>query len=69
MSIVQSLEVEVHFTFIWLIILSPVLSLCSASHVFITIKKMSCMLLYVIFLWTSYFCFPDISLRLSQSKR
>lgn len=42
MSTVRSLKLEVHFTFMWLIILNPVLSLYSDSHIYITMHALLC---------------------------
>lgn len=61
MSVVQSVKMGVPFAFICLIILNPVLSLYSDRHTFITITKMSFVLLYVILLFSpGLLCFPDL---------
>lgn len=61
MSVVQSVKMGVPFAFMCLIILNPVLSLYSDRHTFITITKMSFVLLYVILLFSpGLLCFPDL---------
>lgn len=61
MSVVRSVKMGVPFAFICLIILNPVLSLYSDRHTFITITKMSFVLLYVILLFSpGLLCFPDL---------
>lgn len=66
MSTVQSLRVEVPFTCMWLIILNPVHSLYSDSHICITIKET----VYSPVLFSpGLFCFLGLRERFSQSKR